>query len=73
MEQLTLKELADLNRIVARAQTPVFLELVSTSNAKYYQLPDGKCPAHIQKARKRLKELTELRNKIKRMMMEAEY
>lgn len=66
---LTLKELADLNRMVKKQKTKFLLD---NANSPYFQKPDAECPAYIQKGRKRIAELTALQNKLEQMILEAE-
>ena len=69
MEQLTLKELAALNRLVKKQKTRYILDI---NKSPYFQLPDAKCPAYIQKSRKVAAELSDLQMKLEQMILEAE-
>lgn len=70
MEHLTLKELADLNRIVKKQKVRY---LTDSTMLQYSTKPLAECPAYIQKSRKRLEELSALQEKLERMILETEY
>lgn len=69
MEHLTLKELAELNRLVKTHKSRF---LMDCNRPEYFQRPDSECPAFIQKSRKRTAELTALQEKLERMILEIE-
>lgn len=70
MNELTIKELADLNRMVKKQKTRFLLQ---NSHSPYFQRPDAECPAYIQKTRMRIAELSALQNKLEQMILESEY
>lgn len=70
MEYLTVKELAELNRLVKKQNAR---HLMSFHNSEYFQKPDNECPAYIQRGRRRVAELSALQDKLERMILEAEY
>lgn len=69
MEQLTIKELAALNRLVKKQKTKYLLYI---SKSPYFQMPIGKCPAYIQNAQIKAAELSDIQAKLECMILEAE-
>ena len=69
MTNLTIKELADLNRLVKKQKARF---LADSSNLHYAHKPDAECPAFVQKNRKRVAELTALSEKLEQMILETE-
>lgn len=70
MEQLTLKELAVLNRLVKKQKSRYILDI---SKSAYFQKPLAECPAYIQKAQLKAAELSDIQLKLERMIVETEY
>lgn len=68
MEQLTIKELAALNRLVKKQKARYLLAI---SNSPYFQKPIGECPAYIQRDRLRASELSDIQSKLERMIEES--
>ena len=69
MEQLTLKELAALNRLVKKQKTRYLLDI---SNSAYFQKPIAECPAYIQRSRRLAAELSDIQMKLEQMILEVE-
>lgn len=70
MEQLTLKELTVLNRLVKKQKTRYILDI---SKSAYFQRPDAECPAYIQRSRRLAAELSDIQRKLETMILETEY
>ena len=70
MEQLLLKELAALNRLVKKQKARYLLDI---HKSEYFQRPFAECPAYIQKAQIKAAELSDIQLKLERMILETEY
>lgn len=69
MEQLTIKELAALNRLVKKQKTRYLLDV---SKSAYFQKPDAECPSYIQRSRRLAAELSDIQMKLEQMILEVE-
>ena len=69
MNNLTIKELADLNRMVKKQHARFSLQ---NAQSPYFQKPDAECPAYIRNGRRRIAELSALQNKLEQMILESD-